>query len=225
MAANRWIGFTIVFLSSVTIAMNQFIEGVGSAFISIAAPTVIAANFQENERGKPMGIWASWIPVGVMLIFNLTTLMGTVVGGALLDAKRSLKMLITVSGIVMLVVATVSFSLRAAWILPFMAVMGLTGGVVIVCCFTGAARKSATPAEIPWAIAICTVACFLGHLTAPVAVGAVVERFGWFSGTIVVGIGPLIIFAAAFVYARFGGGVKTGRQLGREAFSQARPRC
>jgi predicted MFS family arabinose efflux permease len=391
---NRWVGFTVVFLSSITIAMNQFkvppvmddmmnafhldmvaggavmsfyaltviilvfpaafvlskigakstgliaigcaavgpliggstthfhvlltsriVEGVGSAFISVVAPTIIARRFNEQERGKPMGIWAGWVPLGVVVIFNLAVpltdlfgdwrglwwicaglnaiffvfffmfiendaasrprdrhvkenagglasfgnlavlalalaffgtgfrdlgfstwvpkyfrevlaldasyanflnsfsflvqLIGTVVGGAMMDAGFSRKALLLFAGVVTAVIAAFSFTLNPSWILPFMFGLGLMAGFIVICCFTGAAWEAASPAEIPWAIALCNFACFVGHLTAPVSVGAVVESHGWLAGTFVLEIGCLAIIVAAVVYTRFSGRRKT----------------
>jgi len=388
MASNRWIGFTVVFLASITIAMNQFkvppvmvemmgalnldmvaggmvmsvyaltviilvfpaafvlskigakttglvaigcsavgpllgvltsnfhfllisrvIEGVGSAFISVVAPTIIARSFNAKERGKPMGIWAGWVPIGVVLIFNLAVplctifggwrslwwccaglntiffilflifiekdtpasvsrsdtqktgsglsafknvailalglaffgtafrdvgfstwapkyfqdvlsigasranflnsfaylvqLVGTIVGGMLIDRGVSRKVLLMVSGVSTAVVAAFSFSLPALWILPFMFVVGLMAGFIVISCFTGAAGESADPSEIPWAVAIANFGCFLAIMIAPVAVGAMVESKGWGAGTLVVEIGAMVVILAGLVYARF----------------------
>ena len=388
MAGNRWIGFTVVFLASITIAMNQFkvppvmvemmgalnldmvaggmvmsvyaltviilvfpaalvlskigakttgllaigcaaagplvgvltsnfhlllisrvIEGVGSAFISVVAPTIIAGSFNTQERGKPMGIWAGWVPIGVVLIFNLAVplctifgdwrslwwccaglntiffilfliciekdqpagvsqdnpqptgsglsafkniailalglaffgtafrdigfstwapkyfqdvlsigpsranflnsfaylaqLVGTIVGGMMIDRGCSRKMLLTVSGVLTAVVAAFSFSLYASWILPFMFVLGLMAGFIVIACFTGAAGEAADPAEIPWAVAIANFGCFLAIMIAPVAVGAMVENKGWGASTFVVEIGAIVVIVAGLVYARF----------------------
>ena len=395
MLRNRWIEFTVIFLASITIAMNQFkvppvmvhmmdtlhldmvaggtvmsfyaltviilvfpaafvlsrygakttglialgcavagpllggltthfhlllvsriVEGVGSAFISVVAPTIIARRFNERERGKPMGIWAGWVPIGVVLIFNLAVplmgalgdwrglwwtcaglnaiffvlfymviekdnvsgqpgsdapattsglsafrnfgilalalaffgtgfrdlgyttwapkyfqenlsigasyanflnsfsylaqLAGTVAGGMLMDAGLARKTLLLFAGGVTILIAAFSFSLGASWILAFMFGLGLAAGFIVICCFTGAAHESNSPEAVPWAIAICNFACFVGHLAAPVAVGAVVEIHGWSAGTYVLEIGCLAVMIAGIAYARFSGrGVKT----------------
>ena len=391
MASNRWIGFTVVFLASITIAMNQFkvppvmvemmhtlnldmvaggmvmsvyaltvillvfpaalvlsklgakttgllaigcaavgplvgvltssfhlllisrvIEGVGSAFISVVAPTIIAGSFNEQERGKPMGIWAGWVPIGVVLIFNLAVplctmfgdwrslwwccavlntiffilffaciekdapasvsrsslgdaqkngsglsafkniailalglaffgtafrdigfstwapkyfqdvlsigpskanflnsfaylaqLVGTIVGGMMIDRGVSRTVLLVASGVLTAVIAAFSFSLYAFWILPFMFVLGLMAGFIVIACFTGVAGEAANPAQVPWAVAIANFGCFLAIMIAPVAVGAMVESKGWRAGTLVVEVGAIIVIAAGLVYARF----------------------
>ena len=410
MARSRWIGFTVVFLASIAIAMNQFkvppvmvdmmsalkldmvaggavmsvyaltviilvfpaafvlskigakttgliaigcatagpligvwipnfylllisriVEGVGSAFISVAAPTIIARSFGEHERGKPMGIWAGWVPIGVVLIFNLAVplcvifgdwrgpwwccavlnaiffilfficiekeepaivghddtgknvsglsafkniailalgmaffgtgfrdigfstwapkffqevlsigpstanffnsfaylaqLVGTVVGGLIIDRGFSRKFLLLGSGVVTAVVAVFSFSLNAFWILPFMFILGLVAGFIVISCFTGAAGEAADPSEIPWAIAISNFGCFLAIMIAPVAVGAMVENKGWASGTLIVEIGAVGVIVAGLVYARFSrcGNDKTKARVPSKGFQRCRP--
>lgn len=51
--------------------IGRAVEGVGLGLISVVAPAVISLWFPPAERGLPMGIWASWVPVGSFLIFNL----------------------------------------------------------------------------------------------------------------------------------------------------------
>jgi MFS family permease len=50
---------------------GRLIEGGGYALIAVAAPAAISAWFEPKERGLPMGIWASWVPVGNVIMFNL----------------------------------------------------------------------------------------------------------------------------------------------------------
>ncbi len=54
-----------------TLLLGRAIEGVGLGLISVVAPAVISMWFPPEERGTPMGIWASWVPVGTFLMFNL----------------------------------------------------------------------------------------------------------------------------------------------------------
>jgi MFS family permease len=60
--------------------ISRIIEGVGMGLIAIAAPAVIAAWFPAHRRGTPMGIWATWVPVGSVLIFNLAPPLETAYG-------------------------------------------------------------------------------------------------------------------------------------------------
>ena len=51
---------------------GRVIEGVGLSLISVVAPAVIAMYFDRAEIGLPMGIWATWYPVGSALAYNLS---------------------------------------------------------------------------------------------------------------------------------------------------------
>jgi MFS family permease len=49
----------------------RMLEGTGMGLIAIIAPAAISAWFPTRERGMPMGIWATWVPVGNVIMFNL----------------------------------------------------------------------------------------------------------------------------------------------------------
>lgn len=51
--------------------LGRAVEGLGLGLIGVVAPAVISQWFPPAERGLPMGIWASWVPVGSFLIFNV----------------------------------------------------------------------------------------------------------------------------------------------------------
>ena len=51
--------------------VSRFIEGAGMIFISIVAPAIIALWFSGEKRGKAMGIWAVWVPLGSVIMFLL----------------------------------------------------------------------------------------------------------------------------------------------------------
>ena len=50
---------------------SRVLEGVGMGLIGVAAPATIAMWFPPEKRGTPMGIWATWVPVGSVAIYNL----------------------------------------------------------------------------------------------------------------------------------------------------------
>jgi len=50
---------------------GRLIEGVAVALIAVLAPTAISLWFPPRERGLPMGIWAAWVPVGNVIMFNI----------------------------------------------------------------------------------------------------------------------------------------------------------
>ncbi len=51
--------------------VDGVIEGIGATLISVVAPAAISLWFPLEERGLPMGIWAGWIPVGNVIMFNI----------------------------------------------------------------------------------------------------------------------------------------------------------
>jgi MFS family permease len=50
---------------------TRFIEGVGMSLMSVVAPAVIAMWFSPESRGKAMGVWAVWVPLGSTIMFLL----------------------------------------------------------------------------------------------------------------------------------------------------------
>ena len=50
---------------------GRVIEGIGLGLITVIAPAIISMWFPPEKRGRPMGIWASWVPVGSFIIYNL----------------------------------------------------------------------------------------------------------------------------------------------------------
>ncbi len=57
--------------SSGFMLFTRLIEGVGMGLIGVVAPAVISMWFPPEKRGGPMGIWATWVPVGMVLMFVL----------------------------------------------------------------------------------------------------------------------------------------------------------
>jgi len=50
---------------------SRFVEGAGMSLMSVVAPAVIALWFSPESRGKAMGIWAIWVPLGSTIMFLL----------------------------------------------------------------------------------------------------------------------------------------------------------
>jgi MFS family permease len=50
---------------------GRVIEGIGLGLITVIAPAIISMWFPPEKRGTPMGIWASWVPVGSFIMYNL----------------------------------------------------------------------------------------------------------------------------------------------------------
>jgi MFS family permease len=51
--------------------VSRFIEGLGMCLMSVVAPAIIALWFSREKRGKAMGVWAIWVPLGSTLMFLL----------------------------------------------------------------------------------------------------------------------------------------------------------
>lgn len=50
--------------------LSRMFEGVGIGLVGVAAPTCITIWFPESRRGLALGIWTTWVPVGLILMFN-----------------------------------------------------------------------------------------------------------------------------------------------------------
>lgn len=55
--------------SSETLLFSRVIEGIGMGLIAVVAPASIAMWFPSEKRGVPMGIWATWVPLGSVLMY------------------------------------------------------------------------------------------------------------------------------------------------------------
>ncbi len=53
------------------ILTSRFVEGAGMSLMSVLAPAIIALWFSADKRGKAMGIWAIWVPLGSTIMFVL----------------------------------------------------------------------------------------------------------------------------------------------------------
>lgn len=51
--------------------VSRLVQGVGMGLIGVTAPAVVAASFAPERRGTPMGIWAMWVPLGGLLMYNI----------------------------------------------------------------------------------------------------------------------------------------------------------
>ncbi|HSJ55089.1 MAG TPA: MFS transporter [Anaerolineae bacterium] len=67
------LGSALGALSSGTGALlaSRVIEGIGTSFMAVLAPAIIAQWFSARRRGTAMGIWAVWVPVGTAAMLIL----------------------------------------------------------------------------------------------------------------------------------------------------------
>ena len=59
---------------------SRVIEGIGTSFMAVMAPAVVAVWFPAHQRGVAMGIWSNWVPLGSVIMLFLApalALMGT----------------------------------------------------------------------------------------------------------------------------------------------------
>ena len=50
--------------STSVLLASRVIEGIGTTFMAVLAPAIIADRFAGRRRGRAMGIWAAWVPLG-----------------------------------------------------------------------------------------------------------------------------------------------------------------
>jgi MFS family permease len=60
--------------------VSRFIEGAGIGLITIVAPAAIALWFPAENRGTPLGLWTTCMPVGNILTFNLAPWLAELAG-------------------------------------------------------------------------------------------------------------------------------------------------
>lgn len=51
--------------------LARALEGIGLGLIGVAAPSCVTIWFPEHKRGLALGIWATWVPLGSVLAFNI----------------------------------------------------------------------------------------------------------------------------------------------------------
>lgn len=54
-----------------TLLLSRLIEGAGLSLIAVTAPEIVALRFAPEKRGKAMGIWSVWMPIGSTAMFIL----------------------------------------------------------------------------------------------------------------------------------------------------------
>lgn len=51
--------------------VSRVVEGIGIGLIGVVAPATISMWFPPDRQGGPMGIWATWVPVAQVAVYNL----------------------------------------------------------------------------------------------------------------------------------------------------------
>lgn len=60
-----------------SLLFSRVLEGAGLGLMVVVGPAAIALWFPRDKQGLPMGIWATWVPVGNFIMFNLAPALGT----------------------------------------------------------------------------------------------------------------------------------------------------
>ena len=60
--------------------ISRMVEGVGIGLIGVAAPACVAIWFPPRIRGRALGIWATWVPFGIVLMFNAAPMIAAGLG-------------------------------------------------------------------------------------------------------------------------------------------------
>jgi MFS family permease len=55
--------------------VSRVIEGIGTSFMAVLAPAIIAMWFAAQKRGSAMGIWSAWVPFGSTSMLILAPLL------------------------------------------------------------------------------------------------------------------------------------------------------
>ncbi|HYO41989.1 MAG TPA: MFS transporter [Candidatus Limnocylindrales bacterium] len=59
---------------------SRLVQGVGMGLIGVTAPAIVAATFAPERRGTPMGIWATWVPLGGLIMYNVAPVLAATGG-------------------------------------------------------------------------------------------------------------------------------------------------
>jgi predicted MFS family arabinose efflux permease len=59
---------------------SRVVEAFGMGLMGVTAPATIAMWFPPERQGTPMGIWATWVPIGSVAIYNLSPVMAASLG-------------------------------------------------------------------------------------------------------------------------------------------------
>ena len=76
------LGATLGALSTDTgeLLVSRIIEGIGTSFMAVLAPAIIAPWFVARQRGTAIGIWAAWVPIGSAAMMLIAPALATSFG-------------------------------------------------------------------------------------------------------------------------------------------------
>ena len=70
-------GWGALSTSAAPLLASRVLEGAGFGLIAVVGPAAIALWFPPEKRGTPMGIWATWVPIGSVVMLNLAPALET----------------------------------------------------------------------------------------------------------------------------------------------------
>ena len=69
------------FTDSLSILMiSRMVEGIGIGLVGVAAPSCVSIWFPPRVRGRALGIWATWVPLGIVVSFNVAPMIAGAMG-------------------------------------------------------------------------------------------------------------------------------------------------
>lgn len=60
--------------------VGRLVEGLGIGLVGVSAPSCISVWFPEKSRGLALGLWSTWVPLGMVLTFNLAPMVAEAFG-------------------------------------------------------------------------------------------------------------------------------------------------
>jgi MFS family permease len=63
-----------------SLLLSRFVEGAGLSLMAVTAPDIIALWFAPEKRGRAIGIWSLWVPLGSATMFILAPLLAVHLG-------------------------------------------------------------------------------------------------------------------------------------------------
>ena len=91
--------------------VSRLIEGIGIGLIGVAAPTCVSIWFPPRRRGLALGLWATWVPLGCVIIMNVAPAMAGGNPGVSLTGYTTVFWFCAIMSIVALVLFAAVFKL------------------------------------------------------------------------------------------------------------------
>lgn len=70
----------IISTNYTVLMVTRLLEGIGLGLIGVVGPTCVSVWFPDKTRGIALGIWATWVPLAMVLIYAVAPLMAQSMG-------------------------------------------------------------------------------------------------------------------------------------------------